>query len=86
MTWFASISMLLQHFPRKLGACTVRHGRCVSGVKAVSSSCFGMLGGACYVILLSLIAAFSLWCGPETNESDLSTDSPADLVPVPRAA
>jgi len=34
MTWFASIRMLLQHFPRKVGL----HGparRCVSGVKAV---------------------------------------------------
>src|SRR6266851_3610871 len=26
MTWFASIRMLLRHFPRKVGACTVRHG------------------------------------------------------------
>jgi len=34
MTWFASIRMLLQHFPRKVGL----HGparRCVSGIKAV---------------------------------------------------
>jgi len=46
-------------------------------------------GVACYVILLSLITAFAVWCGPETNRSDLRADSPEDdLVPAapPRTA
>ena len=45
-------------------------------------------GVACYVIVLSLITAFAVWCGPETNRSDLTADSPEDLVaaPVPRPA
>lgn len=41
-------------------------------------------GVACYVILLSLITAFAVWCGPETNASDLAADSPEDLVPAAR--
>ena len=32
-------------------------------------------GVACYVIFLSLITAFSVWCGPETNLSDIESDS-----------
>jgi metabolite-proton symporter len=43
-------------------------------------------GVACYVILLSLLTAFAVWCGPETNQSDLTADSPEDLVPAARAA
>ncbi len=43
-------------------------------------------GVACYVILLSLITALAVWCGPETNKSDLSADSAEDVVPAPRAA
>jgi MFS family permease len=41
-------------------------------------------GVACYVILLSLLTAFAVWCGPETNTSDLTADSPEDLVPAMR--
>jgi MFS family permease len=37
-------------------------------------------GVACYVILLSLITAFAVWCGPETNLSDIRADSPEDLA------
>jgi MFS transporter, MHS family, shikimate and dehydroshikimate transport protein len=45
-------------------------------------------GVACYVILLSLITAFAIWCGPETNLSDIRADTPEDFladgaVPVP---
>jgi MFS transporter, MHS family, shikimate and dehydroshikimate transport protein len=42
-------------------------------------------GVACYVILLSLLTAFAVWCGPETHASDLTADSPEDLVPAVRA-
>jgi len=38
---------------------------------------------------LSLITAFAVWCGPETNRSDLRADSPEeDRVPAapPRTA
>jgi MFS transporter, MHS family, shikimate and dehydroshikimate transport protein len=45
-------------------------------------------GVACYVILLSLITAFAIWCGPETSGSDIRADHPDDLVaaePVPAA-
>ena len=42
-------------------------------------------GVACYVILLSLITAFAVWCGPETYTSDITADSPEDLVPAVRA-
>jgi metabolite-proton symporter len=35
-------------------------------------------GVACYVILLSLITAFAVWCGPETNRSDIRADKPED--------
>ena len=31
-------------------------------------------GVACYVIFLSLITAFAVWCGPETSESDLRAE------------
>jgi hypothetical protein len=31
-------------------------------------------GVACYVILLSLITAVSVWWGPETHESDLADE------------
>lgn len=37
-------------------------------------------GVACYVILLGLITAFALWCGPETNVSDIRADTHHDLV------
>jgi hypothetical protein len=45
-------------------------------------------GVACYVILLSLITAFAIWCGPETSLSDIRADTPEDFVadgaaPVP---
>jgi MHS family shikimate/dehydroshikimate transporter-like MFS transporter len=38
-------------------------------------------GVACYVILLSLITALAVWWGPETHRSDISADSPEDMVP-----
>jgi MHS family shikimate/dehydroshikimate transporter-like MFS transporter len=41
-------------------------------------------GVACYVILLSLITAFAVWCGPETSQSDIRADVPEDLA-VPKA-
>jgi metabolite-proton symporter len=31
-------------------------------------------GVACYVILLSLITAFAVWCGPETYQGDIGSD------------
>ena len=37
-------------------------------------------GVACYVILLSLITAFAIWCGPETSLSDIRADTPHDLA------
>ncbi len=37
-------------------------------------------GVACYVILLSLITAFAIWCGPETNLNDIRADTAEDLV------
>jgi MHS family shikimate/dehydroshikimate transporter-like MFS transporter len=37
-------------------------------------------GVACYVILLSLITAFAIWCGPETSRSDIGADTPEDLA------
>ena len=37
-------------------------------------------GVACYVILLSLITAFAIWCGPETSRSDIAADTPEDLA------
>ena len=33
-------------------------------------------GVACYVIFLSLITAFAIWCGPETHHSDIRADTP----------
>jgi MFS transporter, MHS family, shikimate and dehydroshikimate transport protein len=43
-------------------------------------------GVACYVILLSLITAFAVWCGPETNLSDIGADRPEDLAADDRIA
>ena len=40
-------------------------------------------GVACYVIFLSLVTAFAVWCGPETNRSDISVDA-GDPVLAPR--
>ncbi|HYZ22054.1 MAG TPA: MFS transporter, partial [Rhodopila sp.] len=37
-------------------------------------------GVACYVILLSLITAFAVWSGPETNSGDIHVDVPEDQV------
>ena len=37
-------------------------------------------GVALYVILLSLITAFAVWCGPETHLSDIRADTPQDLA------
>lgn len=37
-------------------------------------------GVACYVILLSLITAFAVWCGPETVSSDIEADMHDDLA------
>jgi len=37
-------------------------------------------GVACYVVALSLVTTFSVWCGPETNESDIRAESPEDEV------
>ena len=37
-------------------------------------------GVACYVILLSLITAFAIWCGPETSLSDIRADTQEDLM------
>jgi MFS transporter, MHS family, shikimate and dehydroshikimate transport protein len=33
-------------------------------------------GVACYVILLSGITAAAIWCGPETNRSDIAAEAP----------
>ena len=44
-------------------------------------------GVACYVILLSLLTALAVWCGPETNAIDLSADTIEEGVapaPTPR--
>lgn len=35
-------------------------------------------GVACYVILLSLITAFAIWCGPETSSGDIHAEVPED--------
>jgi MFS family permease len=35
-------------------------------------------GVACYVILLSLLTAFAVWCGPETNQSDIAAEGRED--------
>ena len=40
-------------------------------------------GVACYVILLSLLTAFAIWCGPETHVADIGADTADDLVEVP---
>jgi hypothetical protein len=41
-------------------------------------------GVACYVIMLSLITAVSVWWGPETHESDLADERGVSAaVPVP---
>jgi MFS family permease len=40
-------------------------------------------GVACYVILLSLITAFSIWWGPETRSSDLRAEHPEDVAAEP---
>ncbi|HET6606983.1 MAG TPA: MFS transporter [Rhodopila sp.] len=37
-------------------------------------------GVACYVILLSLITAFAIWCGPETYSGDIHAETPEDQV------
>jgi len=45
--------------------------------------------GVClYVILLSLVTAFAVWCGPETYKSDISADDVEDCEPgaLPRLA
>jgi len=41
-------------------------------------------GVACYVILLALITALSVWLGPETVHSDIEADM-QDAVPIPLA-
>jgi MFS transporter, MHS family, shikimate and dehydroshikimate transport protein len=44
-------------------------------------------GVACYVILLSLLTALAVWCGPETNAIDLSAEAVEEGVapaPAPR--
>jgi MHS family shikimate/dehydroshikimate transporter-like MFS transporter len=40
-------------------------------------------GVACYVILLSLITAFAVWCGPETNRGDIRADKPENAAAGP---
>jgi MHS family shikimate/dehydroshikimate transporter-like MFS transporter len=35
-------------------------------------------GVACYVVLLSLITAFAVWCGPETYRSEITADDVED--------
>jgi MFS transporter, MHS family, shikimate and dehydroshikimate transport protein len=37
-------------------------------------------GVACYVIFLSLVTTFAVWCGPETHNSDIRADSLEDLA------
>jgi MHS family shikimate/dehydroshikimate transporter-like MFS transporter len=37
-------------------------------------------GVAGYVILLSLITAFAVWCGPETNASDIRAEAPETVA------
>jgi metabolite-proton symporter len=37
-------------------------------------------GVACYVIFLSAVTAFSVWCGPETHQDDITTETPGDAV------
>ncbi len=51
----------------------------------IAASLVGWMAGApwgvaCYVIFLSLVTAFSVWCGPETHTSDIRADSPEDLA------
>ncbi|HJS84893.1 MAG TPA: MFS transporter [Acetobacteraceae bacterium] len=50
----------------------------------------GWMGGApwgvaCYVILLSLLTAFAVWCGPETHAVDLAEDRVEEGVAVEKA-
>ncbi len=40
-------------------------------------------GVACYVVLLSLITAFAVWCGPETYRGDISADDAEDRETEP---
>jgi MFS family permease len=37
---------------------------------------------ACYIILLSGITAFAVWCGPETYRDDVAHDPAAEAKPV----
>lgn len=37
-------------------------------------------GVACYVIFLSAVTAFSVWCGPETHQDDITTETPGSAV------
>ena len=53
MTWFVSIRMLLRHFLRKAGACTVRHGTAFSGVKAI----YRPIASASHPLALSQLGA-----------------------------
>jgi len=43
-------------------------------------------GVACYVVLLSLITAFAVWCGPETYRSDPTADDVEDCEADARAS
>jgi MFS family permease len=38
-------------------------------------------GVACYVIVLCIITAFAVWCGPETYRSDIADDDVQDCEP-----
>jgi MHS family shikimate/dehydroshikimate transporter-like MFS transporter len=43
-------------------------------------------GVACYVVALSLVTAFSVWCGPETYKSDITADDVEDREEEPAVA
>jgi hypothetical protein len=43
-------------------------------------------GVAGYAILLSLITAFAVWCGPETYRSDISAEEGGTSAPETRSS
>jgi hypothetical protein len=43
-------------------------------------------GVAGYAILLSLITAFAVWCGPETYRSDINAEENGTVSSSPRSS
>jgi MFS family permease len=65
-------------FARELGSIIAGGPAPLIAAALVAAFAGAPWGVACYVVALSLITAFAVWCGPETYKSDITRDTTSE--------